>query len=239
MNSTAALPARIARVGEAPIRGKRARQRRITTREGAAWTWNPPSARRTRSVRPDRRAHANKRATFSIAALARSTSRAQGQPGASLETVSPVPDSSAFIALKHLAPRDVVPRSLSSGSRERCHGASQRCPARALGAPNRRSPMSCTSPRRRARAHVRNGMTKVGARSRAHLVASQPVSEAGSPGARVGSEEETITTMTMTATMTAQPILRGVMWRPPKGWNTVPAPKALGLPRPTEFAGSS
>ena len=73
MSSTAALSARIARVGVAPIRGKRAA--RGGSRRGKAQLG--PGTRRRRgapgSVRPDRRAHANKRATFSIAALARST----------------------------------------------------------------------------------------------------------------------------------------------------------------------
>ena len=107
----------------------------------------------------------------------------------------------------------------------------------ALGAPNRRSPTSCTSPRHRVHAHVRNAMTKLGARSRAYLVArgGQPASEAGCPGARAGSEDETITTMTMTATMTAMPILRGVMWRLRRVGTPAGRQGRSGCPDPTGF----
>jgi hypothetical protein len=76
-----------------------------------------------------------------------------------------------FVALKRLAPRDVrsaapCPRS---PSRERCVGASARWSSVAHTGPEIADELDTS--RDTVRTHVRNAMTKLGARSRAHLVA--------------------------------------------------------------------
>jgi hypothetical protein len=61
---------------------------------------------------------------------------------------------------------------------------------------------------------------------------SQPASDAGCPGTRADQRTKTITTMTTTATTTAMPILRGVMWRLRRVGTPAARQRALGLPRP-------